>query len=656
LSALPCYRAGFIAWWRNKGADPDWHGLSRTDTDWDFGVDGAVGWELNWFVRTLLTLLAAVFAAFCGISIFARNLPLPPRPAGAPDGDAFSQKISVLDLGARDHEIAGAFLAGNAPDFFRKFCPVTVTNVSPDDGTTNIATFFAAPDYLAIGSDTNYFFSPISPDTAQVIADRLDCTLPTRSMVNAIYAAARVQLEPFPIPPSAAMTTVPVFVEHNKTVWAQRMAMTNQFPLGDLVAGDKKDVVISRRLAVATNNVAIYGWHRPNGIAIQPLYLGHAWWWVDYSQGVRLVSRTMLVNGKATSVGDVLADPKLCGLISDEGVITNARYSTNFSWPDRFAPGPPFTREIKTLDGVRIVLDAPPPESFSDDKPVELVFYALPNGNTIEETMGKKLSPGDDWHFDIQHIGAQTRWLRQADTNETIVVAYLEADTKSWPAWRKTHSDQRIARILDEVCGIFASNRIDVVLASHSGGGSLVFGYLNAIDKIPAKVRRIAFLDSDYAYESTLHAKKLIDWLAASDANHLCVIAYQDYLGLYNGKPFVSEAGGTWGRSRAMLEDLRFAPGPPEGELSSDGLATTNDSVGLLRLSMGFQFASETNSGLEIYSTTNRQIEFLLRENPDHKILHTIQVERNGFIQSLLSGTDLEGRGYQYLGERAYSD
>jgi hypothetical protein len=178
------------------------------------------------------------------------------------------------------------------------------------------------------------------------------------------------------------------------------------------------------------------------------------------------------------------------------------------------------------------------------------------------------------------------------------------------------------------VCGIFPSNRTEVVLASHSGGGSLVFGYLNAVNEIPANIRRIAFLDSDYAYSSTLHATKLINWLTATNANHLCVLAYQDYLGLYNGKPFVSEAGGTWGRSRTMLNDL----------------------------SAQFSFTSETNSGLEFYSTTNRQVEFLLKENPDHKILHTVQVERNGFIQALLSGTALEGVDYEYLGERAYTN
>jgi hypothetical protein len=590
----------------------------------------------------------AIFLVIYANRLFAQTLPLPPRPANAPDGDVFGQNISTLDLDARDRTIASNFLAGNVPDFLRKFCPVNVTNVS--DAGTNIATFFVAPDYLAIGSDTNYFIVSIAPNTAQSIADKLDCTLPTRKMVDAIYAVAQVKLAPSPIPPSAAMTTVPVFLQHNKTIWAQRMGLTNLFPLDALVAGDKKDVVISPQLAVATNNVAIYGWHRTNGLAIQPLYLGHAWWWVDYSQGVRLVSKRIVVNGEVKSVGEILADPKMCGLISDEGVVTNLRYRTEFSWPDKinllwpegFAPGMQFgaekpqssvaatewTRQIKTLDGVRILIDAPAPESFSADRAVELVFYALPNGNTTEETMGRKISPGDDWHFDIQHIGAQTRWLRQVLTNKTLVVAYLQANVKSWPAWRKTHSDRRIMEIVDGVCGIFASNRTEIAFTSHSGGGSFVFGYLDAANEIPDKVRRIAFLDSDYDYDSTLHARKMLSWLRASDSNRLCVLAYQDYLGLYNGKPFVSQAGGTWGRSRAMLKDF----------------------------STQFSFTSQTNSGLENYSTTNRQIEFLLKENPDHKILHTVQVERNGFIQALLSGTDLEGRRYEYFGERAYTN
>jgi hypothetical protein len=585
------------------------------------------------------TLLQIILICFTG-GLFAQDLQLPPRATNALDGDSFAQKIAALDLTQRDKAIADEILAGNGPDFFRKFHPVTVTNVA--GGVTNVGTFFAAPDYLAVGADKNYFFTPVSPGTAQRIADKLDCILPTRKMVDAIYAAAEVKLTPSPIPPSAAMTTVPVFVQHNATVRAQRMALTNLYPLGALAAGHKKDVVISARLAGVTNKVAIYGWHQTNGVPIQPLYPGHVWWWVDYSQCIRLVSRTMLVNGGEKSVAEVLADPKLCGLISDEGVITNARYPTNFAaavpvekinlpWPKKFSMTTHFgewEREIKTPDDVRILINAPAREAFSADKPVMLVFYSLPNGNTIEETAGKKLAPGDDWHFDIQHIGAQTRWLRQVVANKTIVVAYLEAGTKSWPLWRKQHSDRRIVEIVDDVRGIFSSNNTEVVLASHSGGGSLFFGYLNAVERIPGEVRRIALLDSDYVYDSKLHADKIKTWLAVSDENHLCVLAYQDYLALLNGKTFVSENGGTWGRSHALLDDL----------------------------SGQFQFTSRTNNGLETFSALSGRIELLLKENPEKKIFHTVQVERNGFIHAVLSGTADEGRGYEYFGERVYTN
>ena len=590
-------------------------------------------------MKVLLQIVLICFAS----GTLAQTVSLPPRAINAPGGADFIRIISPLDFTQREQAVVKEVFAGNVPAFQSRLCPVTVTNVA--DGITNTATFFATPDYLAVGSDEDYLLMPVSPNTAQRIADRLGCILPTRKMVDEIYAAAEVKLAPSPIPPGPAMTTVPIFAQINEMIRTQRLANLNAHPLDALVAGHKKDVVISTRLAGVTNKVAIYGWHQTNGMAIQPLYLGHTAAWVDYSHGIRLVSQNMLVNGGTQTVVEVLADPKLCGLISDEGIITNTRYPTNLltplplavagekinlPWPQKFSVSTNFgemIREIRLAEEVRILLNAPAPESFATNKPVLLVFYALPNGNTIEQTVGKTLKPGDDWHFDIQHIGAQTRWLRSVITHRTIVVAYLEAGTKSWSAWRKTHDDQVIVHILDNVRGIFSSNKTEVVLASHSGGGSLVFSYLNAVEKIPQDVKRIAFLDSDYGYDSELHADKIKSWLAASDENHLCVLAYQDYLARLNGKPFVSEDGGTWGRSHAMLDDLGAQ----------------------------FQFTSRTNNGLETFSALDGRIRFLLRENPERKIFHTVQVERNGFIQALLSGTSDEAKGYEYLGGRAYS-
>src|SRR5206468_8191005 len=126
------------------------------------------------------------------------------------------------------------------------------------------------------------------------IAGALNCALPTHKMVNDIYSAAEVKLAPSPIPPSPAMTTVLVFSNHNAIVRAQRTEQLKAHPLGALVAGHQKDVVIAAGLASAPGKVAIYGWHQTNGAPIQPLYLGHTAAWVDYSQCIRLVQQKML--------------------------------------------------------------------------------------------------------------------------------------------------------------------------------------------------------------------------------------------------------------------------------------------------------------------------------------------------------------------------
>jgi hypothetical protein len=613
----------------------------------------------------------------------AQTLSLPRCPTNAPTGTEFIEHIASLDFTNREQEILSQVCAGNVPDFFRKFCAVTVTNVSA--GRTNSVTFFAAPDYLAVGTDVDYFLTPLTPVTAQRIADRLGCTLPTRKMVNDIYASAQVRLAPTPLPPGPAMISVPVFAQHNTIVRTQRLAQLPSHSLGALVAGNKKDVVITAKLASVTNRVAIYGWHQTNGTPIQPLYAGHTASWVDYSHGIRLVQQEVALNGGTKSVAEVLADPGFAGLLSDEGVINEPRYPTNAlppvtsqmkgaldsartnavtpsssslvrskqPTPDPSKEGSSAPGMVPLLGGVRrgladfkpsarfaeltadfgfepavkIHLNAPVRDDFAAGKPILLIYFALPNGNTTEQTIGRKLGPGDDWHFDIQHIGAQTRFLREVLTNRTIVVAYLEAEMKSWPAWRKKHGDELIPQILGSVKKIFATNRVEVVLTGHSGGGSLTFGYLNAVERIPDDVVRIAFLDSNYAYETTNHLAKLADWLKSSPQHRLCVLAYHDSVALLDGKTFVSERGGTWGRSQAMLADLKAQ----------------------------FQFTHRTNGGLRTHAALDGRIQFLLKENPERKILHTVQVERNGFIHAMVSGTPDESKGYEYFGERAYT-
>ena len=218
----------------------------------------------NPYMRISPIALVLLLAAESG----SQTLPLPPRTTDALSNQDFLQQIISQPPGEREKAAVREVFSGNVPDFMRRLCQVTVTNVL--EGKTNSATFFVTPDYLAVGFEPDYFRIPLTPMAAQFVADRLDCALPTRKMVDAIYAAADVKLVPSPIPPSPAMTHVTTFDKHNSTVQSQLTTLSQRPPPGALVAGHKKDVVITSRLATNAGKVAIYGWHQTNGQPIQP--------------------------------------------------------------------------------------------------------------------------------------------------------------------------------------------------------------------------------------------------------------------------------------------------------------------------------------------------------------------------------------------------
>lgn len=257
-----------------------------------------------------------------------------------------------------------------------------------------------------------------------------------------------------------------------------------------------------------------------------------------------------------------------------------------------------------------------------------LVFYALPNGNSIEWTKGKKMKEGDNWHFDIQHIAAQTRFVRQLDNNNNYVVVYLMAAQKSWPTWKRTTpgSISLIKNIVDSISGLLEKYKPQLILIGHSGGGSFIFGYLDAVEKIPENVVRIAFLDSDYGYEDSLYTKKFVDWLQ-DKYNKLVVLAYNDSLVIYNGKPLVSPTGGTWYRTRLMQR----------------------------KLAETIAFDTFSDTAFIYHTALKGRILIILKENPTGLIYHTVQVEKNGYILSLLTATKFDRRKYfTYFGERVY--
>ena len=249
-------------------------------------------------------------------------LDLPHRPTDAPGGAEIARDIRSLDLEAREERIYTEISQGNVPTWLRQLRRVEMTGAV--DGREHRVTFWVTPDYLAVGSDSDFFLVPLSPQIAQRIADLVGGSLPTPRMVDAVWASAR-QLAPIRLETNELMTTVRYFEIHDRLVRVQRELYG--VPPGVLVAGHKKDVVLSATLSANPGKVAIYGWHRPDGQPIQPLSTVLMDSWVGYNHGVRLVDRGILVDGTRRDLADILRDPDLAPLLSDDGVIAGARYS-----------------------------------------------------------------------------------------------------------------------------------------------------------------------------------------------------------------------------------------------------------------------------------------------------------------------------------------
>lgn len=247
-----------------------------------------------------------------------------------PGGKEFAEKIYLLPRVDREAMIFAHVVSGNIPYFLRTLCSISTTKEI--NGREYTLEYFVTPDYLAIGSDSDYFLTPMTPLLAQRIANHLQSTLPTKVMVDQIYSAALVKLPPQPIPPDTNMIKVPRFAAHNDSVRSLRLPLLSHFPFGSLVAGTKKDIIIHQKIYTdlkpnRSKPVVIYGWHKLTGEPIQPPNNWHQETYVDYSHGVRLVQKRGKINGADISLVDILQDETYYILIGDT-VLTKPWYET----------------------------------------------------------------------------------------------------------------------------------------------------------------------------------------------------------------------------------------------------------------------------------------------------------------------------------------
>ena len=119
-----------------------------------------VGRALRW---------AVLFCVACDPGPAAPVLGLPQRLSDAPGGAEIALDVRALDVEAREERIYREISQGNVPTWIRRLERVEMTGEV--NGREHGVTFWVTRDYLAVGSDSDYVLFPLSPQTAQLVAD-----------------------------------------------------------------------------------------------------------------------------------------------------------------------------------------------------------------------------------------------------------------------------------------------------------------------------------------------------------------------------------------------------------------------------------------------------------------------------------------------------
>tara|TARA_R110002073_G_scaffold279026_1_gene443212 strand:- start:502280 stop:503140 length:861 start_codon:yes stop_codon:yes gene_type:complete len=242
-------------------------------------------------------------------------------PVNSTNVDSLLNNLIHLPVRQREDALIEYMSQGSMPAYNFQFKKVSYQTTTSTGKKLNVS-FWVSPDYIAIGHNKNYVRMPLTPQAAQLLADQFNCLLPTTKMVDEIYKKAQLKLVPLPL--TENRDSLATFMKHNDLISLQ---LDKKTPSG-IVSGIKKDVIQSTAVLSnpKPNRVAIYGWHTLDGKPIQQLYTGHVDWYVDYSHGVRLVYKKMLLNNRPVFITDVLNNPELSESICNDNLCKSMRY------------------------------------------------------------------------------------------------------------------------------------------------------------------------------------------------------------------------------------------------------------------------------------------------------------------------------------------
>ena len=261
------------------------------------------------------------------------------KPEASISGREFMISIDTVEFWKREDMIVDAILSGNMPSELKQFQKIVFTTPIVDSvkilRKPHKVEILVLADYLSVGSDDDFVRMPMGPLAAQQIADSLNCILPTSYLVDRIAEVSEGHIDIFPFRPLGGRNMQPiVFQDSDNAIKALFKAKGYEF--GQFISGLKKDVVLTYKIQSRDEMKkyeAIYGWHHPDGRTQQPLFVRHGNFYVDYSHGIRLINRTVVVDGKKYDAKAILESPTLYRLLSDEPEpLKKASYAGNPKW------------------------------------------------------------------------------------------------------------------------------------------------------------------------------------------------------------------------------------------------------------------------------------------------------------------------------------
>lgn len=178
-------------------------------------------------------------------------------------------------------------------------------------------------DAFAVGTESDPLRLPLTPRTAQTIANLTGALLPTPWIVYRSWQQADIKLTPTPQAPNKG-PSMAQYAAHNAIIQTQVDGRKG------MVRGCKKSVVVSNDYK--PGKVIIFGWYRPmpdvfdDGAPMgtpgrqptQPLSNVHSENYLDYSHGIYFCHPKAMVNGKEMDLVTLYQHPTLSRLVSKE--------------------------------------------------------------------------------------------------------------------------------------------------------------------------------------------------------------------------------------------------------------------------------------------------------------------------------------------------